>query len=100
MIYKDYLKSKKWKRIKEKKIKQWFCILCGTNKNLNIHHLNYKHITNETGGDLICLCWDCHRLWHILKPSNKMANKIRTGDYEAIKLLKEKLKSLKVALKR
>jgi len=68
MSYQDYLKSNHWKAVKN--IMGSKCKICGSKKSLNIHHKTYKHkngelvFYNETPSDLICLCQDCHHLWH------------------------------------
>ena len=62
--YNEYLKSDKWrkKRSERLKIDNYTCQKCGSGRNLNVHHLNYKHLGNENVyDDLITLCETCHK---------------------------------------
>lgn len=38
--------------------------MCGTSKNLNIHHMTYERLGNEDFNDLVYLCKDCHSNLH------------------------------------
>ncbi len=61
--YKEYLKSEEWK---EKRL-QFLedvgheCEQCGNRKHLQVHHLNYFNLFNETKDDVEVLCEDCHK---------------------------------------
>jgi len=66
MNYLEYLKTPKWKNIKNKirsRAKNK-CEKCGSNKELHTHHLTYERRGNELLSDLICLCKDCHEAAH------------------------------------
>lgn len=64
--YIAYLKSNKWKHIRQLVAKRddYKCQSCGKNvKNgFEIHHRNYKHLFHEEEdlNSLICLCKNCH----------------------------------------
>jgi len=64
--YKDFLKSYIW----QEKRKAIFirrgnsCERCNSNKNLQIHHLNYDNVGNENKNDVIILCKKCHEEEH------------------------------------
>lgn len=66
-IYKNYLSSDEWRL---KKLHVMFhnggrgCIYCGAKKNLDVHHLTYRNIGDESLEDLIVLCRDCHKEAH------------------------------------
>lgn len=65
--YNKYLKTKKWNKISNKiKKRDKLCKKCFSSKNLNVHHLTYKHIFNEENHlkDLILLCNECHNKIH------------------------------------
>lgn len=64
-----YLKSDHWrtKRIETIVARGHRCELCGTRKNgLDVHHLSYKRLFNESVSDLRVLCRDCHKNVHAL----------------------------------
>ena len=69
MNYRKYLKSDKWKEKKRdlKKTEIQMCWVCGSIKNLNVHHLTYDRITREEKGDLIYLCSHHHLVFHKMK---------------------------------
>lgn len=64
--YKKYLNSKEWKerRLQRLEIDGYKCACCGTDKNLNVHHLTYDMIGSEEMDDLITMCKDCHKSIH------------------------------------
>lgn len=70
--YTDYIKSKAWKRKRNKVIfrdgGQCKAIKngkpCGSRKNLEVHHLSYERFGNELFSDLVTLCEDCHKTIH------------------------------------
>jgi protein-arginine kinase activator protein McsA len=64
--YTEYLKTKWWN---QRRKMMWAkakgeCQRCGSNKNLNLHHKNYKRIGGEKTKDLILLCGECHKSKH------------------------------------
>lgn len=69
MPYKDFLLTTYWKVISKeiKKNAQFRCIVCGKEGLLNVHHRTYEHHGEELkyiDKDLICLCENCHNLYH------------------------------------
>ena len=64
--YKEYLRSEHWKEIRSAALKRagYKCQVCGYNKNLQVHHNNYKNIGHEEDTDLVVLCWKCHKTFH------------------------------------
>ena len=75
----DYLKSEHWFGLKkEKLILNSVCEKCGSNKNLDVHHLNYKNLYDVTTSDLMTLCRSCHIDIHSKKRQTKRChNKIK-----------------------
>lgn len=67
--YHRYLKSKKWKDFRLKIINERGkkCEKCGNKKYLEIHHLTYDNVFNETRNDVMVLCDLCHRKEHNIK---------------------------------
>ena len=68
MNYKRYINSKKWLR----KSKEFIalvgkCEKCGSGYNLTCHHKNYNHLGQERIWDIMVLCWNCHKKYHIRK---------------------------------
>jgi len=66
--YHTYIKSKFWKRRKIElfKTRSKLCDKCGSNKNIQVHHLKYDYLQfgKEKDSDLAILCNDCHELFH------------------------------------
>lgn len=68
MKYDDFLLTPYWKAIAEqvKKRADYKCQICGKNTLLNVHHRTYDNHGMELyyQEDLICLCKDCHEIFH------------------------------------
>lgn len=66
--YRQYLNSPEWKKLRESFIshKGSKCEKCGSESNLQVHHLHYKNIFKEKFEDLMVLCKSCHRKEHKL----------------------------------
>lgn len=86
MKYEDFLQSEFWKTIRrrfyQKKTTIKVCFICGSNKNLQLHHRSYKKIFHNTTNNLICLCGSCHTSIHFkdgkrVKPPVKLNAYIR-----------------------
>ena len=64
--YLAYLKAPHWKKIQRtiyrKRRVCYIKFYCS--KQLNIHHLTYKNIGNESETDLVVLCEDHHKDFH------------------------------------
>jgi len=65
-IYHQYLNSKEWNIIRNKMLKfsDYKCSRCSETENLQVHHLNYNSLGNESLGDLEVLCNKCHQEVH------------------------------------
>lgn len=61
-----HLKSQKWKDLRELRLKidKYQCCVCHEKKPLEIHHLTYDRLGNESINDLRSLCRDCHQHQH------------------------------------
>lgn len=63
----EYLTSKEWK-LKRNQVKErdnHACQICGSTKDLHVHHMSgYNLIPNEPISCLITLCNVCHKAWH------------------------------------
>ena len=63
MGYKEYLASPEWAERRGRVIERdMTCVLCDSNKNLQVHHRSYENIGRERMKDLTTLCERCHRL--------------------------------------
>lgn len=65
--YQEYLKSPEWKEKRDIRLALdgYTCRLCGSGKNLHVHHISYKNLgTPEEVDDLITLCEKCHARVH------------------------------------
>lgn len=61
--YQDYLNSYLWKEKRD-----WIievlgdrCSVCGSRKNLHVHHKTYDSVGNEGQEDVEVLCSECHK---------------------------------------
>ena len=62
--YLTYLNSDKYKngiRAKRLAFDKYRCVMCGTGKNLEVHHITYARLGYEDLYDLVTLCKKCHR---------------------------------------
>jgi len=67
--YSNYLESKQWSNIRKMILMRakWSCEKCDSMGHLDVHHLNYKTVFNESLKDLVLLCRSCHSKQHGLK---------------------------------
>ena len=68
--YREYIKSRAW-AAKRKEALAYHgrkCAICGSDRNLEVHHLTYKRLGREKMKDLQVTCKDCHRIHHEDKP--------------------------------
>ena len=69
MIYKKYLKSDIWKKLRKKIMvrDKNICVDCG-GKATEVHHLNYNYLHTEKESDYcVSLCHNCHKKRHEVK---------------------------------
>ena len=71
--YLEYMKSDKWRSIAKQRmeIDNHMCAGCGCKGTavnpLEVHHLSYSHLYNESGWiyeDLVTVCHACHKNLH------------------------------------
>jgi len=92
--YSEYLNTKHWvalrSKFKSKQVKE--CVMCGSIKNLNIHHMTYERLGNENFDDLVFLCKDCHTKLHEAIDTDKskflLSLKSNKNKYIKTKLIK------------
>jgi hypothetical protein len=80
--YKEFLKSDYWVIFREqaRKIFQYKCWFCGSQKNLNLHHTRYykttlgksKKIAKNNLRWFLLVCNDCHKNIHKIQKENKL----------------------------
>jgi len=60
--YYRYIKSPRWLGVKKRVINKrgWRCQLCGSEEDIQVHHLSYGNIGKEKDEDLLVLCETCH----------------------------------------
>lgn len=60
--YEDYLRSDRWKNIRELLFEHRGrrCEACGKTENLEVHHLTYRRLGQERAEDLMIVCPACH----------------------------------------
>lgn len=67
MNYNEYLNSPEWKERRNRILKRdrFQCRMCGSGKNLRVHHIHYPEILGtESDEDLITVCDSCHKKIH------------------------------------
>lgn len=66
--YWKYLQTRHWKQVRAwVREQRLFCQGCGLGRRmvqLQVHHINYRHLWEESLDDLKMLCRDCHRIEH------------------------------------
>lgn len=75
-----YLKSEHWKNLRKEKLKlNPICELCGSDNNVEPHHLEYRNLYDVMVSDLQTLCRRCHVKEHKrkIKPRTKKKFKIK-----------------------
>lgn len=67
--YLKYLKSPKWRELRENlfKVRGKKCEMCDKVTNIQVHHLTYKRLFNEPLSDLLVVCDSCHKDIHDVK---------------------------------
>jgi len=65
-LYLAYLKSPEWRQIRNAALKRahFCCEICGSKRQLQVHHLNYEHLGHEWDSDLQVCCVGCHERAH------------------------------------
>jgi hypothetical protein len=66
MDYQAYLKSEYWKQRRYATLERanFRCELCSETDNLNVHHLTYERLGNESPDDLMVICGGHHWIEH------------------------------------
>ena len=64
--YKQYLKTEAWQLQRYKALERdnYKCVICSTDKRVEVHHITYKRVGQENLSDLVCLCRKHHQLQH------------------------------------
>lgn len=83
-VYRKYLNSEDWEKKRNKYLEDK-CVLCGSAHKLQLHHLTYKRIYEESETDFATLCFNCHQCvhWHCGKkvsvgtPANKLVKEAK-----------------------
>lgn len=66
--YEEYIHSPEWRELRVQALKRdkYTCQMCGTGKNVQVHHVNYKNLgTAQELEDVVTLCDDCHSKVHV-----------------------------------
>lgn len=60
--YKTFIESKEWQETRTRIFKRdkYKCQICGSCKNLQVHHITYENLGQEKDADLVTLCEKCH----------------------------------------
>lgn len=72
--YSTYLKTDKWRDKSHARMEydNFCCYACKKSyeygvTTLNVHHLTYRNVGNEPLSDLVTLCENCHKNFHLIK---------------------------------
>jgi 5-methylcytosine-specific restriction endonuclease McrA len=73
MPYRDYLRTDWWQRFRADALRRagGRCQLCGGDGPLEVHHNTYARLGCERPEDVICICCDCHDLFHDVLPARE-----------------------------
>jgi len=86
IVYSDYLKSTAWKfntaKVAALARDEFKCAMCDDDYKIEVHHIHYYNLGNESQDQLVTLCHACHRYTH------KVAGK-GAGFYPPVKKPKE-----------
>lgn len=86
--YRDFLKSSHWKKVKAKTLrrkKYSKCKFCGSTKNIELHHSNYKWLgTKDELRSVIPLCRTHHQEVHDLAKAEGISVRIATNKLNRI----------------
>lgn len=65
-IYGEYLRSPEWKARRKEALAraEEACQICGSPRDLHVHHRTYERVGCERPSDLTVLCGDCHHHFH------------------------------------
>ena len=82
--YDKYIESEEWKEKREDRIilDGYKCRMCGSAKNLVVHHITYENAPNEDMFDLVTLCKTCHNELHKYDTMRKKASFSMPADYQ------------------
>lgn len=91
--YNQYIQSKNWKKVRRKQPNK-SCDVCGTTKELELHHLTYKRLGHERQDDLIWLCHDHHQGLHFSEGEfSNQKSMLALENYKNMQFLKSLKKS-------
>lgn len=78
--YNEYLKTNHWIKFKTQYAKTHpkVCNMCYGTKYIELHHITYERIGNESDTDVVWLCRKCHKLIHSIPNKNE---RISTGRF-------------------
>ncbi len=87
--YKTYIESKEWQDIRKRIFRRdnYKCQICGSCKNLQVHHITYENMGQEKDADLVTLCEKCH-IEDLHKDKSK-PNKPKNNDHNISSQLDE-----------
>lgn len=74
----QYIKTQAWEEMRQKVFRRdgFRCVVCGEEKNLNVHHLTYENLGAEKVSDMITLCRTCHQGIHEGKTIEQLKREI------------------------
>lgn len=96
--YTEYLQSDHWQKLRARKKRRVRktagkvrCAICGTEEQIETHHLQYRNIYDVLTSDLRLLCRRCHQVAHDLMGAGILHNKY-SSHHAMFGALKSKVK--------
>lgn len=96
-VHRIYIQGERWKDRKRvyyashgKK-----CAACFGTVDVDLHHMTYKRLGNEWDADLVPLCRDCHKNFHLMFPGKGRNMKKQTMKF--IRLEQERVAMAELA---
>jgi 5-methylcytosine-specific restriction endonuclease McrA len=85
-FYERYLRSEHWREFRKLALEHYGnkCAVCGSTKNLNVHHLDYSSFGEEHFEDVQVLCKSCHLDEHFDELLRKHCRHPRTTTAEVM----------------
>lgn len=84
LTYSEYLKSDRWRELRAQRLRMdgYKCSICGSAKNVQVHHVAYPEVYGSEGmDDLMSVCGPCHSRLH---KGEEIASEIRCAESRAV----------------
>lgn len=99
--YPAYIRSDQWKLKRSEALLRagYHCCICGTWRNLHVHHNTYARLGCELMTDLAVLCETCHDVYHKHAKSKLKSKRRRRHELNRDRSLNGRMKNASVKSK-